>query len=341
VVFTLHDFWLMCPRGQRLRPSDLTQCDEIDRRRCAECLHPWIAPSRLPSAARLGALFHRERPPLRVVLQKAQARVFRATDHEDPLAHVQRYHATTQQVVEAVDLFLAPSRFLAREFERYGVPRDKVLVSDNGIDTRRLALCPVKSPGPIVRFGFLGSWMPSKGLHVLLEAFRGLTGNARLLVYGAAPAGDPGVYAGRMLETAADRRISFPGRIDPGEVATAFANMDVLVVPSLWFENAPLTIREAFTAHTPVVASRCGGMAEAVRDGVDGLLFATGDVTDLRRTLRRLIADPDLIGAMSRRTPRAKSLEEQTSELERVYFSLAGATSEPKVDRHADLARHP
>jgi glycosyltransferase involved in cell wall biosynthesis len=341
VVFTLHDFWLMCPRGQRLHPSDLTQCHEIDPARCAGCLQPWIAPARLPSVARLGALFQGERPPLRLVLRKAQARLLRAPEHGDPLEHVERYHAKTQQILEAVDLFVAPSRFLAREFERYGVPREKILVSDNGIDTHALAHCPHKSPGPVVRFGFLGSWMPSKGVHVLIEAFRGLTENARLIVYGAEPAGDPGVYARRILETASDRRISFQGRIDPREVATAFAGMDVLVVPSLWFENAPLTIREAFTARTPVVASRCGGMAEAVRDGVDGLLFAPGDAADLRRTLRRLIADPELIAAMSRRTLPAKSLEEQTSELERTYVSLGRAVSEPKVESHADLARHP
>ena len=342
VVFTLHDFWLMCPRGQRLRPSDLTQCQEIEVARCSECLQPWISPPRWPSRGRIGTLLRGDRPPLRTILSRAQARVLRAPEVEEAASHVERYHAKTREVLRAVDLFIAPSHFIAREFERYGVARDRILHSDNGIDTRRFSDCLHKSTPASVRFGFLGSWMPSKGLHLLVDAFRGLTENVRLIVFGAAPAGDPGEYARRVrASAAADRRITFPGRIEPRDAASAFRAMDVLVVPSLWFENAPLTIREAFASHTPVVASGCGGMAESVRHGIDGLLFTPGSVADLRATLRRLAREPDLIATLSRQTPSVKTVEEQAAELETIYHRLMRRQIWSPPDSHADTASHP
>jgi glycosyltransferase involved in cell wall biosynthesis len=157
---------------------------------------------------------------------------------------------------------------------------------------------------------------------VLVEAFGRLTENARLVIFGAPPTGDPGVYARSVLAAATDRRISIPGRVEPARVAAALQSIDVLVVPSLWFENAPLTIREAFAARTPVVASRSGGMAESVRDGVDGLLFTTGSAPDLTAALRRFVREPELLPALSSRTPPIKSVASHARELEEMFRRL-------------------
>ena len=338
VVFTLHDFWLMCPRGQRLRPDDLTQCAAIDVDRCTDCLRPWIAPARWPSLRQIGALLAPGRRPFRATLARAQVRLLRGPDPTSARHHVERYHDKTREVLDAVDLFVSPSRFLASEFERYGVPPDRIVVSDNGIDTGRFADCPHKRAASVVRFGFLGSWMPSKGLHVLVDAFRRLTENARLVVFGGPPNGDPGVYARGVLAAAADRRITFPGRVAPERVGSAFRTIDVLVVPSLWFENAPLTIREAFASHTPVVASRSGGMAESVRDGVDGLLFTPGSVADLTATLRRFVREPALLPALSRQTPPVKTVAEHAIELEQMFGSLLMPQPTPDAVSHAHPA---
>lgn len=325
VVFTLHDFWLMCPRGQRLRPSDLSQCHEIDVQRCGNCLASWISPARLPSRAHVARLFGAERPPLKTIAVQVHARLFRRPRRADPITHVERYHAKSRELVDSVDLFVAPSRFLAAEFARhFGVAGDRLVYSDNGIDTAHFADASYKETSSVVRFGFLGSWMPSKGLHVLIDAFRGLTENARLVIFGGPPHGDAGDYARGLQHAADDRRITIRGRIAPEQRPAAFRSIDVLVVPSLWYENAPLTIREAFASHTPVVASRCGGMAESVRDDADGLLFAPGSVSDLRRVLRRLIHEPDLIPRLSRQTPAVKSTVVQASELDASFRRVIG-----------------
>ena len=341
VVFTLHDFWLSCPRGQRLRPDDLSQCLDIDLERCTDCLRPWSAPARWPSLHQIGALLLApDRPPLRTLLAKAQRRALRTPDWADAGWHVRRYHDKTREVLDAVDLFVSPSRFLADEFTRYGLPADRIVVSDNGIDTARFVDCQPKRSTPVVRFGFLGSWMPSKGLHVLVDAFRRLTENARLTVFGGPPSGDPGVYAGNIRAAAIDQRITFPGRVDPLQVGAAFRSIDVAVVPSLWFENAPLTIREAFASRTPVVASRSGGMAESVRDGVDGLLFTPGSAPDLAAALRRFVREPALLPTLSRQTPPVKTVADHAGELEQIFHGLLMSKSTRTAGLYANPPSH-
>jgi glycosyltransferase involved in cell wall biosynthesis len=345
VVFTLHDFWLMCPRGQRLRPTDLSQCGEITAKRCTDCLKPWIAPRRWPSWRGVPALVARDvvraRVPMPALVAKARARLFRPAPSRNAAEQVAAYHEKTWEVVEAVDLFVAPSRFLADEFVRYGISRERIMLSDNGIDTAKLARCDYKRAPSVVRFGFAGSWMPSKGLHVLVDAFRGLTENARLIVFGSAPDGDSAVYTRDILARGADRRIKFAGRIEHDEVEEVFSAIDVLVVPSLWYENSPLTIKEAFASHTPVIASRTGGMAENVRDGVDGLLFTPGDPADLRAALRAMIHDPELIPRFSRQTPAVKTVAEHAIELETAFGRLIRREHSRVVLHHAHSASHP
>jgi glycosyltransferase involved in cell wall biosynthesis len=235
---------------------------------------------------------------------------------------------------------VSPSRFLADEFTRYGLPADRIVVSENGIDTARFTDCRPKRPTPVVRFGFLGSWMPSKGLHVLVDAFRRLTENTRLTVFGGPPSGDPGIYARDIRAAASDQRIAFPGRVDPQQIGTAFQSIDVAVVPSLWFENAPLTIREAFASRTPVVASRSGGMAESVRDGVDGLLFTPGSAPDLAAALRRFVREPALLPTLSRQTPPVKTVANHASELEQIFHGLLMSKSMRTPGSNANSPSH-
>jgi GT2 family glycosyltransferase len=106
-----------------------------------------------------------------------------------------------------------------------------------------------------------------------------------------------------------------------------FDDLDVLVVPSIWIENAPFIIREAFAAGVPVVTSDLGGMAEMVREGVDGLLFPAGDAAALGAILRRLADDRPLLDALGARTVRPMSIEADAAWLRGIYARLAGSKS--------------
>ncbi len=102
--------------------------------------------------------------------------------------------------------------------------------------------------------------------------------------------------------------------------------LDALVVPSVWYENAPLVISEAFAAGLPVVASRLGGMAEAVRDGIDGLLFAPSDPGDLARVLRALATEPGLLDRLAAGVRAPRPLATEISDLLSLARELVGAS---------------
>ena len=97
------------------------------------------------------------------------------------------------------------------------------------------------------------------------------------------------------------------------------ASLDALVVPSVWIENAPFVIKEAFAAGVPVVASNLGGMAELVEDGRNGLLFSAGDSADLRRVLTRLLDEPALLATLRAGLPRVRTIDEDAAWTQSVY----------------------
>ena len=92
------------------------------------------------------------------------------------------------------------------------------------------------------------------------------------------------------------------------ELPELMAKVDWVVVPSVWWENAPLVILEAFQHRRPVICSDIGGMAELVRDGVHGLHFRTGDAGDLARTMRRAARTPGLWARLVAGLPEAPTI---------------------------------
>jgi hypothetical protein len=138
------------------------------------------------------------------------------------------------------------------------------------------------------------------------------------------------VYVQQLERLAEQVGARWAGPYQPERLAEVLAELDLLVVPSIWVENQPLVIREAFAAHRPVVASRLGALPESVRDGVDGLLFEPGDAPDLARVLSRLLLEPELYGQLQANLPAIKSSDAQAQELLAIYRSL-GADAGPGV----------
>src|SRR5262249_35036787 len=92
-----------------------------------------------------------------------------------------------------------------------------------------------------------------------------------------------------------------------------------LVVPSIWPENSPLVIHEAFLASIPVVASRIGGIPELVADGQNGLLFDPGSAADLRRVINRLLTEPDLLDSLRAGIPDVRSIQDDVRMARELY----------------------
>src|SRR5262249_26697707 len=157
------------------------------------------------------------------------------------------------------------------------------------------------------------------------EAFAPLR-NAELHIYGGetdyAPYPDRGRFLAQLRQSP---HIRMMGRYKNEEVGRILREVDVVVAPSIWYENAPLVIREAFLAGKPVVTAAFGGMLELVQDGVNGLLFQPRDMLDLRRTLERFIVDPGLVRRLSQNFPAVRSITADAQSLEERYQVLIQA----------------
>jgi glycosyltransferase involved in cell wall biosynthesis len=233
--------------------------------------------------------------------------------------------AAAQRVFDQVDLFVAPSRSIADEFIALGLDRSKVRVSDYGFrplprPTRAEAHMPL-------RIGFVGTLVWHKGAHVLIDAVRQLPADAyELHVHGNVSTFPE--YAADLRRQAAGLPVRFMGSFDATRTPAAYADMDVLVVPSLWLENSPLVIHEAFQCGVPVVGSDIGGISELVAHGRGGWLFEPGSTSSLAAVLRSLIDNPARVSACGAQLPDVKSIAVDARDWERTY---AGLTTPARV----------
>lgn len=220
-----------------------------------------------------------------------------------------------------VDLFISPSDFLRRFFIREGLVReDQIIFSDNGIDVSPFQNFR-KKPSANLRFGFIGSIVDYKGVHTLVNAFNRIRDpRAVLYIYGDLDAFRD--YSVRVRKSARNPAIRFNGKFDNRLVARIFSGIDVLVVPSIWYENSPLTIHEAFLSRTAVITANHGGMADLIQDGVNGFLFEPGGEASLYKTIQKIIDRPALMEETVRNAPPVKTIEEDTRDMEGRYERL-------------------
>jgi GT2 family glycosyltransferase len=205
-------------------------------------------------------------------------------------------------------------------FVQFGVAPERITVAGYGFNHasfRRIE----RTPSTRLRLGFLGSLMVSKAPHVLLDAIGRLpSGAVSVDLFGAYTAYHGDDHYWQQLEPLLKQDgVRAHGAIAHDRVAEALASIDVLVVPSIWPENSPLVIQEAFLAGVPVVASRIGGIPEVVDDGRNGLLFRAGDSEDLARVLTRLLGDPRLLEALRAGIPPVRTIEEDVRLARELY----------------------
>jgi glycosyltransferase involved in cell wall biosynthesis len=179
-----------------------------------------------------------------------------------------------------------------------------------------------KKPASFLRVGYLGQIIPIKGVHVLFDAVR-LMENAPIHVQAFGDMTPFPEYTGQLQAMAAeDNRLNLRGKFTSEELSYVFSELDVIVVPSEWYENSPNVILEAFAHRTPVIASNLGGMAELVRDGVNGLLFESGNANSLAEQLSRLLEEPGLLNALRDGIEPVKSVRAEIDELEQIYHGI-------------------
>lgn len=352
VIFTLHEYWLMCPNGgQMLRKMRKNSawlspevCFDVNPEECARCIAS-LSGRRMIAKRHYSLIRKRSANFLVKGNQSAglmktgfsnglrrsiiscdrfaktwKEKIRWAISKKDCFAMAQNRTAYIRNTCKYVDVFIAPSPFLRSMFIRFGIPEEKIVYSDYGMNVDYYKnVCRQNSAK--IRFTFIGSPVVHKGVHVLVDAFNGINDDRAVLnIYGDLTIQPEYTYP--LKESSKNPNIHFRGRFENTKIADVLSNTDVLVVPSIWFENSPLTIHEAFIAGIPVVTSDLGGMADLVQDGVNGLLFKAGDASDLRSKILSLIREPGLIERLRQGIPKVKTIEEEAGFIEELYLKM-------------------
>jgi glycosyltransferase involved in cell wall biosynthesis len=127
-------------------------------------------------------------------------------------------------------------------------------------------------------------------------------------------------YSRQLKSLVKNKNIKFKGTFDKNKVADIYKKIDVLVVPSVWFENAPLVIRNAILSKIPMITSDLPGMNFLVKDNVNGFNFKPGDSNDLKRKMLKFVSNPLLIEKFSKKMPQIKTIKENAIEHEKYYL---------------------
>jgi glycosyltransferase involved in cell wall biosynthesis len=284
IVYTLQEYVPICHHyGQLVRTEGRGLCLEASPRRCNECF-PAISPQQF---------FLRKR--------------------------------FIQAHFSHVDLFIAPSRFLLERYVDWGIPRERIRFEDYGFPAA--SPLPSTEDRPRNRFGFFGVLTPFKGADVLLRAMEllGPKFEGRLTIHGANYEHQPEEVQAE-LDGLFERTRATVTRAGPydhdADLPRLMSEIDWVVVPSVWWENSPLVIREAFQHGRPVICSDIGGMAEKVEHQVSGLQFNVANPAALAATLESAVTMPGLWQQLREGIPPVPTMERHVAELNRIYTAL-------------------
>ncbi|AXC49587.1 glycosyltransferase [Paracoccus suum] len=284
LVLTLHEMAPICALWGQMVRADGGLCDAATPLDCAACL---------PAHA-----------PLSFAIRRARM----------------------LEVLGLMDVLIAPSRFLAGRYEDWGVPAGRIQVIENGLPSDG-----APHPAPIPqgaeadalsrRFAFFGNATPTKGLDVLANAAARLAvdpaaGQVTIEAHGVDAAG----FARALPGFSVPPTLALRGRYRPAEATARMARQGWVIVPSTWWENAPVVIDEARAARRPVIASDIGGMAEKTAGW--GLQFPVGDAGALASLIATLAGDGARWAALAAAVPPPASLDQVLNE----WASACGIT---------------
>ena len=245
IVFTLHEFISMCENDGQMIKTDGSLCYESTPEDCQRCF-----PNRL------------------------------ATDFWARRHYVQSYFSE-------VDHFVSPSAFLRDRFVSWGIDADRIQVIENGQDDwSKLPPRPLERGETRSRFGYFGQINKYKGILQVLEALASMTTpelkTVTLEIHGANLDKQSEDLQQRiralcepLIKSGA---VKWIGPYSKSEIQRRMGQIDWVLVPSIWWENSPMVIQEAFLCGRPVICSGIGGMAEKVQHGVNGYHVPVGSV---------------------------------------------------------------
>lgn len=218
--------------------------------------------------------------------------------------------------LKLADYVIAVSKWLYDAILANGGNYTKLILIRHGLPQKRLISKKNKAweaGSRVLTIGYLGRFNHSKGLHILIKAVKRLPSEVKvkLKLYGKSSNSEEDLYFSFIKRIGEEtRRIVFCGELKPEEKKSFFKDIDILAVPSLWFEAGPLVVLEAFSCGVPVMGSDVGGIAELVTNRKNGILIRAGDVKKWADQIKKICIQPNLVREMANNVPQVKTMEE-------------------------------
>jgi glycosyltransferase involved in cell wall biosynthesis len=325
VIVTYHTPTVTCARGSLIRNGEVVCDGALIVSRCAACM---LRLSGLPGpvADTFGRLPTAVGQFVRAIAPAAGglATPLRMTEI------MKRRHDRIRNHLASATAVVAPSSWVAALVIGEGVPPERVLVSPQGTNAFSRPPRDRASQGGPVLLALPARYSREKGIEVVLNAMQTVPdADIRLDVFGPSQHAEAREYR-RELEArfGRDSRIRFLDAVDPDQVVATLARADAAVVPSMWMETGPLVVLEAFAAGVPVIGSALGGIAERVRDGVDGLLVPPGNVAAWASVLALFAADPGLRARLAAGVKPPRRMADVAAEMAGLYERAIGPLRE-------------
>lgn len=305
IAFTLHDFWLMCPRGQFLtrsigKTNNFELCSGQNDHKCAtDCYKVYF--SGIPEN--------------------------KQEDEEYWSRWIRQRMLETKEIINKVDLLISPSNYLRNRFiADFAVPEKKIIYLDYGFPTEYLTQSEELKVNANFTFGYIGTHIPAKGINLLIQAFNKIDRPAELKIYGRI--NEQNTKALKLLASASPN-IEFGGEyLNKNLAKEIFSKVDCIVVPSIWAENSPLVIHEAQACKIPVITADFGGMKEFVKHNVNGLLFEHRNSDSLAEQMKFAVDNPRLLKQLGERgylfsaDGSVPNIQDHCAELNKIYQRL-------------------
>ncbi|HEU5348068.1 MAG TPA: glycosyltransferase family 4 protein [Ktedonobacterales bacterium] len=212
---------------------------------------------------------------------------------------VAMYYHDLSGIYKRIDAFVAPARFMEKTLITAGYPPERIHHIPTFVDSGRFQ--PRLPDTPIENYIlYFGRIAPDKGLGTLIDAYALLGPHAPpLLLMGWSEPAEEQRLRARCAELGLTN-VHFIGAIQGEKMVSMVQQARFVIVSSVWFENTPNAVYEAFACGRPVIATNIGSLPEQVVPEYNGLLFELNNPGDLARQMRRLLDDPhfaDRLGA--------------------------------------------
>ncbi len=226
-----------------------------------------------------------------------------------------------KELLYCVDYVTAPSGFLANNIhEEFDID---VHVIRHGIDYAEIKTNRrYRMPGDEIVFGYIGTVIPHKGVHIITQSLNYVDSlNVKIKIYGSCFS-ETRYFEELQHSVNKDPRVEFLGEYKDEEMPSIMGSIDLVIVPSMWWENSPLTVLTSLAYKVPVITINLGGAAEFIKDGINGFNFKIGDPKDLSNIIKRIAEKPDIINLMKDGIVRPRRVEEEAFEYEAIYRKL-------------------